>query len=170
MDIEQAAQRLYEDESLTDELDDDAAQELLKWAETMLSKLAETHSDDEAFDQVFTLLRGYTKRVNLLAGLSDSIEPEKQKMLLSQMFDAAAQMGYPIHTAQFTHFAQQSAPLSPLDTVHMMTGWLDAASSPSTAEETQEHEEVKLLPPEIFREDKPFDDDDELFSTDDGIF
>ena len=47
---EDAVQRLYESADVRDELTDDEAETLLKWAEDELIRLDESGADDETFE------------------------------------------------------------------------------------------------------------------------
>lgn len=65
---EGALMRLYENADLRDELTDDEAETLLKWAETQLTLLDTPALDDEAYEaQVDTLMR-LIKQMNRYAG------------------------------------------------------------------------------------------------------
>jgi hypothetical protein len=68
MDREQSINRLYNDESLTDNLADDEAEELLSWAESHLASLG-TDKDAERLLDSIRLVNRYVKEGEPFEGL-----------------------------------------------------------------------------------------------------
>lgn len=91
IDLENASIQLYEDISLTDELDDSEAQTLLKWGEQQLSKLA---TDEAQFEQNFKALRQMLKRINRMVGRRADLDDDDVKKSLGKFVESAQQLGY----------------------------------------------------------------------------
>jgi hypothetical protein len=92
IDIEQARARLYEDASLTEDLSDEPAQHLLKWAEGKLAALGQTIHDEAVFDDAAKALRSLVKLINRA---SAAVSPEEQADMTEQIRAKAAELGLP---------------------------------------------------------------------------
>lgn len=84
-------ERLYESESLTDELMDEEADILLKWGEKQISQLAKREGD---FGEQCRILRELMKRMNLFVGQGENMDFEEKRGLLHQIGSSAAGLGY----------------------------------------------------------------------------
>lgn len=89
-------ERLYEDESLTDELDDDSAQPLLAWAEGKIGTLEE----DDTLETRAKAIRQLIKRVNRLVGKRSYEADETIEALLQELVSFAVENGYSLDSAQ----------------------------------------------------------------------
>jgi len=65
---EDAVQRIYESADVRDELTDDEAETLLKWAEDELTRLDASGADDETFDAKVVTLMDLLKQMNVTPG------------------------------------------------------------------------------------------------------
>ena len=92
---ESAVERLYERADLRDELTDDEAETLLKWAEGELVRLDASSPDDDAFDaQVDTLVR-LIKQINRYAGRQGQLSAQDADQTPAAIATLAASLGYP---------------------------------------------------------------------------
>jgi hypothetical protein len=90
VDLESATIQLYEDESLTGDLQDTEAQLLLKWGETRLAPLiAQYAEDEEGFDAAFKLIRRFIRAVSQFVGNRQYADPEEQAELLTHVSETA---------------------------------------------------------------------------------
>jgi hypothetical protein len=90
--LERALEALYEDANLRDELRDPEAQQLLTWAETRLTALADGASDD-AFDEQADTLRGLLKAINRFVGRRAELDAETRRARLATMVEQAKALG-----------------------------------------------------------------------------
>lgn len=108
VDVELAIEQLYEDPSLRDEISDDPAGTLLKWAEKKLVALAEKHDNEEAFEEEFATLRQLIKSMNRFTArerMMDEIEKEGQ---VGQLVERAQALGLPAEKPPVSTFSAQA--------------------------------------------------------------
>ena len=95
INVENAVIRLYENEGLTDALDDQPAKLLLQWAESQISTMADRHDNEETFEETFKQLRFLVRAINRFAAQRDSMPPEeKQDYVQQRIIDRAQRMGF----------------------------------------------------------------------------
>lgn len=92
--VEDALMRLYENADLRDELTDDEAATLLKWAETELTRLDTPALDDETFEaQVDTLMK-LLKQMNRYAGRQGQVSAQGVDETPGKIAALAAELGH----------------------------------------------------------------------------
>ena len=108
--LDSAVQYLYEDISLREELTDDEAEVLLKWAEDKVTQLDNEIDDEEAFDEQFKQLRRMMKRMNKFIGKRSTSDLQEQQKLAAKFLDSAAELGITVTQAKIQQFlgAQQA--------------------------------------------------------------
>ncbi len=125
---EDALMRLYESASLRDELTDDEAQHLLKWAEAEVVRLDELGVDDDAFDaQVDTLMR-LLKQMNRYAGKQGQISAQGVDQTPEQIAGLAHELGHGADAAQIS----AASTGDPLGTVQALTALFSVPETAAT--------------------------------------
>ncbi len=119
-DAEGAVERLYEDTDIRDELRDDEANLLLKWAEDRLYKLAEQSATDEEFDARATQFRALLKGMNRLVGNRATLDEAALNASLADLSSQAAAIAAPSGQAS----AQTAAPPIAADQLSALAGKL----------------------------------------------
>jgi methionyl-tRNA synthetase len=104
---EQALQSLYEESGARDELADDEAEILLKWAETQIQRLADQNMDDESFDEAYAQIVKLMTRMNRFAARRVDLPLEDQKTSLSRIAESASAVGLAIPEAQLVAYLEQ---------------------------------------------------------------
>ena len=104
---ERALQSLYEESGARDELTDDEAEILLKWAETQIQRLAHQNMDDERFDEAYSQVVKLLTRMNRFAARRVDLPPEDQKTSLDRIAESASAVGLTIPQAQLTAYLEQ---------------------------------------------------------------
>jgi hypothetical protein len=95
VDLETATTRLYEETNLTDELVDQDATTLLKWAEQQVADLvAKYGSDENAFETAFTALRSLLKNMNRYVGQGDVSNEAQQAQRMENITQSASEIGF----------------------------------------------------------------------------
>lgn len=134
VDAESAMMRLYENETLTENLTDDAAQTLLRWAEAQIMALAENNEDETAFEELFTTLRRLTRTMNTFAGLAAHMEPVKQQTYMQEIKDLAAQLGFTIMDEPFSAYNADMGNLEETERVRRLIETIDPPAPPQDSE------------------------------------
>ncbi len=130
VDLENATIRLYEEASLTEDLMDQDATMLLKWAEQQVADLVAQHgSDDEAFETAFSALRSVVKNMNRFVGQSAMSDEDKQAQRLENITQSAHEIGFEVAPT----FGAQSLSRSPQSTTEMLQTMLNALQKTDTA-------------------------------------
>ncbi len=95
MSVENAIMSLYENESLTGDLDDKSAKLLLKWAESQLTQMAFRQNDEDTFDEEFKQLRFLVKSINRYAAKRDDMPLAEQQVYVNErVIGRARNIGY----------------------------------------------------------------------------
>ncbi len=136
---EDALMRLYESASLRDELTDEEAQQLLKWAEDEVVRLDESGADDDAFEaRVDTLMR-LLKQMNRYAGRQGQMSAQGVDQTPQQIAGLASELGHAADAAQIG----AASTGDPLGTVQALTALFSmpetattTANAPNDAEST----------------------------------
>ncbi|MBE0691420.1 MAG: hypothetical protein IH587_14980, partial [Anaerolineae bacterium] len=100
MTPEDAIQRLYETPNIFDQLRDDEALALLRWAEKEVARLAQNAPGNATFEAHFDALRDLAQQINLFVGMRPEMSFGQQQEALNQI------------TAQATEIGLQPIPLS----------------------------------------------------------
>jgi hypothetical protein len=142
-DVETATTQLYEDAGLTEDLVDEEANALLKWAEAQIPIMIARYTDETAFDERFKALRTLVKSVNRLFGQPD--DPEKQERM-AKIAESASALGYPVNPVELTDFTAQSSASrqTSSNNVEAIKSLLERVSSSAQAASTPD---VPALPP-----------------------
>jgi hypothetical protein len=125
-----AVQRLYESADLRDELTDEEAEALLKWAEAELARLDRADASDDAYAaQVDTLLK-LIKQVNRYAGRQGQAAAQSAEEAPTKIAELAASLG---HLAGAEQVAAAGTG-DPVGTIRALTNLLsESAQSQSAA-------------------------------------
>lgn len=175
MDLELAKERILEAASLTDQLEDDAADWLINWAIERLAPLIAGIDDDEVAGQKLTELMGLMRSLNkITGGRADKSAEALAKDIRAFMERASALFGAPDVAA-----AAQAGPspvdvdevaaalpgLSPIDALQRLAGMAapsiepippgeDIGGLPHMPDSEEDESGMLYLP----REDEPTDD------------
>jgi hypothetical protein len=98
------AGRIFDDESLTDELTDDEAKFLLKWGERQVFALSRGGMGGEAFDEATHQLRRLMRQINRLTGQRSGMDVEGQRAVLNEVVGQARALGFEAPDWQAEHF------------------------------------------------------------------
>ena len=91
--IEEERQRIWESAPLRDDIDDDAASELLKWGEQQVQRLAQSEPAD--FEQQARYLRQLLKSINRFAGQREFMDDAQLQEALDRVQQWADALQYP---------------------------------------------------------------------------
>jgi hypothetical protein len=130
---ERAKQQLYEDSTAREELTDDEAAVLLKWAEGRIDSLAAQEMDDTAFDEAYGQLRQVILNVNRFTGKRTYAAPEELKRYLDQMAMAAGGLGAQVSMEQLA-MPQMQGVDDNIALIERLTAMLTPGSPAQTAE------------------------------------
>lgn len=84
MDRQVLIDRLLESENLTDNLEDDDANALIKWGISQISPLVKGITDEDAAGEKVNRLMGLMRQVNSIAGNLSTVSEDKIQKLLEQ--------------------------------------------------------------------------------------
>jgi hypothetical protein len=90
---EDAVMALYEDASLRDDLMDDDAETLYRWAEAQIARIDAESADDAAFEDAVSALRRVLSGVNHAIGERGVKTAEENRAALAQIADSAEKIG-----------------------------------------------------------------------------
>lgn len=107
--VEAAIQSFYENPDLRDELTDDEAGHLLKWAEAELSKVDARHADDAEFEEAAGTLGSLIKSINRFIGRRGYATPDEQAAAFAKIAAHAQALGYPLPATFEPTFEAQAA-------------------------------------------------------------
>ncbi|MDX1991102.1 MAG: hypothetical protein SF029_01850 [bacterium] len=144
IDLANAKIRLYEDASLTDELTDEPASQLLKWAEGQLERLAQRHSDEAAFDDAFKTLRGVVKGINRLVGQGGMLTPDEKQETTQRLVERAQALGFAVGHQADTLQAQSV--LSQSEQVAALLRWVETGNTAAPAPQADALSPVQPAP------------------------
>lgn len=89
-----ALQRIYENADLRDELTDDEANAMLKWAEAELARIDATSTDDANFEAQAHTLMSLLKRMNRFAGRQGQISAQGVDPAPTNIAGLATELGH----------------------------------------------------------------------------
>lgn len=104
---ERAKQQLYADAGVRDELTDDEADVLLKWAEGQIDAMAAKGLDDAAFDEAFAHLNHVVTNINRYTGKREYASPQELQGFLDKLAVEAQALGSPVTAEQLSAPAAQ---------------------------------------------------------------
>ncbi|MFZ4828755.1 MAG: hypothetical protein ACOYLB_15500 [Phototrophicaceae bacterium] len=119
--MEDYLQGLYEDEGLTDELEDEVAQTLLAWAEGEYTRLIDTHSDEDELEGKLKQVRRAMKAVNGLIGERSDGDEEALQEKITRFVNTLAELGHMIPDEAVETLRQQHTQLDPATLVQRLT-------------------------------------------------
>lgn len=132
-DLQDAIEQLYGNEGLTDELMDEAAGVLLRWAEGDITQaVTQFAADEEAFEAHFKRVRKAMKRLNSLIGTRDAIDEAEAQETLAALTEDAQALGYTPNAAALADFWGTQQALSPEEALAQVLAHLSGAGTPPT--------------------------------------
>jgi hypothetical protein len=131
VDLEAAVTHLYEDESLTAELDDPEATALLKWAEAQIERLVAQYPSEDDYDAHYTPLRAFVKRLNKVVGQRADMDAEERLEMLTRMADTARSLGGQVDDAGIQAAAAALPSLDGQGALHALLAWTQPATAAS---------------------------------------
>lgn len=150
-DLESATTKLYEEASLTEDLIDEEATTLLKWAEAQIPVMLEKHTDETAFDEAFTALRAFVKSVNRVIGQGETMDDAEKQERMAKIAQSASALGYPVEPQPTTDFSAQAARQPEQNNVGAIKALLDWVASsrpaPRPSPQLQSAADLDALPP-----------------------
>ncbi|MEM6283663.1 MAG: hypothetical protein AAF787_15835 [Chloroflexota bacterium] len=142
---ERAVERIYEDESLTDEMMDDEAKVLLRWGENAVFELDSDEPDDETFDNRFKQMRKLMKRVNKFIGQRSSISDEEAQEMVAKFQSTAVDMGHDISAERLAQFMTAQKTMTNTEATQAMLALLQ----PPADEAEDSTDETEPAPPPL---------------------
>lgn len=141
--VEAALMRLYENADLRDELTDDEAERLLKWAEAELTGLDTPALDDVAFEAQVDTLMTLLKQMNRYAGRQGQASLQGVSETPGRIAALASALGHPASDEQIAA-AGTGEPGSTLDA---LTALLSAAPTNAPTDDIPPDEPPQAPPP-----------------------
>ena len=124
MDRQIFVDRLLESENLTDNLDDEAANALIKWGISQIDQLIKD-KDDEAAGNKVNQLMGLMRAVNSVAG-DPSTATTQSLFNLLDIFAQTFGKNHMIGNEERKAVVQQISAMEPKDAVDYLLRWLDS--------------------------------------------
>lgn len=125
---ENALMRLYENADLRDELTDDEADQMLKWAEGELARLDAAAPDDAAFEAQVETLMDMLKKLNRFAGRQGQFSAQSTDQAPASIAALASGLGHPTSPEQIA----AAATGDPASTITALTALLSTSAAPQT--------------------------------------
>jgi hypothetical protein len=116
--------RLLESENLTDNLDDEAANTLIKWGINQIDHLVKD-KDDEAAGTKVNQLMSLMRAVNSIAGDPSTVSSDSLFKLLDR-FAETFDKDHPISENERRTVTQQISRMQPKDAVAYLLKWMDS--------------------------------------------
>ena len=142
---EDAVQRIYESADVRDELTDDQAEPLLKWAEDELTRLDQSGADDQTFDAKVVTLMDLLKQMNRYAGKQGQLTAQADDQTPGAIASLAGSLG---HAADASKIAAAGTG-DPASTIHNLTALMGGAAPATEAFAAQSAPEREPPPPVI---------------------
>ncbi len=124
-----ALMRLYENADLRDELTDDEADQMLKWAEAELARIDAASADDASFEAQADTLMDLLKKMNRFAGRQGQISAQGVDPVPSNIAGLATELG---HAASPEQIAAAGTG-DPASTITALTTLMSAAAQTAAA-------------------------------------
>ncbi|HLO31650.1 MAG TPA: hypothetical protein VK249_21030 [Anaerolineales bacterium] len=125
MDRQLFIDRLLESENLTDNLEDEAANTLIKWGIAQIDHLTKSIEEEEAAGEKVNHLMGLMRGVNSVAGNPSAASPDALLRLLdryAQTFDKE----HCIDEDERKAMAQKLSTMQPKEAVQYLLDWIDS--------------------------------------------
>lgn len=145
--VDSALEALYEDASLRDELRDDEANELLKWAEAELVKLDESDATDADFESKIAQLRQLVRGMNRFVGRRAEISAQGADDAVTRLTEQASALGYSLTPEQLAQFGAQSAAADGVSAVQGLTKLISSAGGAPSPEPPPVPAQAAAAPP-----------------------
>jgi len=147
INVEKAIIKLQGNESLTDELRDDAAIVLRRWAESKIPALAARHSfqasalgeagseaAEDAFDEDFKQFRHLVRAMNRFAGRRAQMSVEEQNDAMTKIDAYARATGFKIDENARAAFLKRPASLDAVQNVEQLIALVDPPAGDTNTE------------------------------------
>ena len=130
MDHQVLIDRLLESENLTDNLEDDAANVLIKWGIAQLDHLVDGIDDEEIAGTRINQLMNLMRQVNSIAGNPATVSEEKIQKLLEQ-FTQTFDKAHHISDEERREVADKLSQMQPGDAVKYLLDWMHSQNQHS---------------------------------------
>ena len=124
MDVQLFIDRLLETENLTDNLDDEAANTLIKWGVDHIDPLIKDKDEEAAGTKVNQLMR-FMRAVNSIAGDPSTVSTSSLRKL-AEYFAETFDQGRPISEMERRIASQRISRMQPKDAVEYLLKWMDS--------------------------------------------
>jgi len=115
--------RLLESENLTDNLEDEDANTLIKWGISQISPLVNGIKDENAAGEKVNHLMGLMRQVNTIAGNLSTVSEEKIQKLLEQ-FTQTFDKDHHVSDEERKAVAEKLSQMQPGDAVKYLLDWM----------------------------------------------
>jgi hypothetical protein len=125
-----AIDRITETENLTDNLDDDTADWLIKWGIEQAHKIIGKSQDKEVADVTINRIMAVMRKLNKIAGNIQSVSPDELRVFAESH---ASAFGTTVNFSddQYTRLADEIRKLSPLDAIKTLIAFTSGKSQSS---------------------------------------
>ncbi len=123
MDRQVLIDRLLESENLTDNLEDEDANTLIKWGISQISPLVNGIKDENAAGEKVNHLMGLMRQVNTIAGNLSTVSEEKIQKLLEQ-FTQTFDKDHHVSDEERKAVAEKLSQMQPGDAVKYLLDWM----------------------------------------------
>jgi len=115
--------RLLESENLTDNLEDDDANALIKWGISQISPLINGITDEDAAGEKVNHLMGLMRQVNSIAGNLSTVSEDKIQKLLEQ-YTQTFDKDHHVSDEERKAVAEKLSQMQPGDAVKYLLDWM----------------------------------------------
>ena len=127
MDHQVFVDKILETENLTDNLEDKAANSLLKWGTAQVGKLIQGVEDEEVAGDKVNDLMHVMRGLNALAGNPADVIHEKIGDLVNRYMALVGNV--PVDEAERRSIAERVSKMEPGEAIHFLTEWLQTKNS-----------------------------------------
>ena len=121
--------RLLEAENLTDNLEDEDADTLLKWGIAQINPLIKGIRDEDAAGEKVNHLMGLMRQVNLIAGNLSTVSEDKIQELLEQ-FTETFDKDHHVSDEERKEVAEKLSQMQPGEAVNYLLDWMHSKKQP----------------------------------------
>jgi hypothetical protein len=132
-----ALTRLYENADLRDELTDDEANAMFKWAEAELARLDAASPDDASFEAQADTLMDLLKKMNRFAGRQGQVSAQGVDPAPTNIAGLATELGHPASAEQIAA-AGTGDPASTITALTVLMSVAPASETPDAETTTKE--------------------------------
>jgi hypothetical protein len=119
--VRRTIERIYEDESVTDELADDEAEVLLQWGERLATLLPSKGLSGDVLIEAGDQLRRLLRIINRFTGQRSSMDAEEQKSTLDTIVTAAKGIGFSVDPAKLQEYLQAHTEWDNTESIRKLT-------------------------------------------------